>query len=123
MKVAIHAHPVFHFYLGAQAVELLRKLSKKHYDAHCRSISEPGRGSFLWGWHTLCDGADGAEVSASFRDLDTCLKLLEMPPPPHQLQAFMLSAFFRAILAESNRITPTWVHSFNYGDVHERADH
>ncbi len=60
-------------------IEHYIKLSERHYDGYCKSISQVG--GFLYGWRNvlgLFDDSAFVEVSATSRQLDTLAKICEM---------------------------------------------
>lgn len=79
MRIVIRTRAVFELPLTLEQIVALITLSEHHYDARCKMA---GHG-FLAGWRGQikvaieCDIPDVA-VGASFDELDTCLKLLEM---------------------------------------------
>lgn len=93
MKIEIHAVAKFWVGLTLAHVEVLKKAADWHYDAVCQAAAKPG--GFIFGWHNtlvFCseEGAELPNCQASFRDLDTCLKILEIanrvciPEPENQ---------------------------------------
>lgn len=115
MRIEIAAQPKFWLRMSLPLVNLLVKLSRAHYDSVCRSASIPGPGAFINGW--LCSltpisgdklAEDGTRledsgtpimVSASFHDLDTVLKIIEMPPPLEVTDRQMLEDLRESIVA------------------------
>lgn len=79
MKIEIRAQFVFELPLTAEQTAALITLSELHYDGRCRMASR----GFLAGWRSQiaaaveCDIPDYT-VRASYDELDTCMKLLEM---------------------------------------------
>ena len=64
-----------------EELDLLIIHSQRHYDDYCRSVSQPGEGSFL---HraTVCSASTPGSriiVSWTFKQIDLCCKLLEHP--------------------------------------------
>lgn len=58
---------------------ILMQRSSTHYDTYCKSISSPGRGSFLYGWGShFNQGETEAVFQATWSELDTLAKLTEM---------------------------------------------
>jgi hypothetical protein len=85
MDIHIRCTPSFDITLTSNHIALLAKLSVLHYDNKCKSASEEN--GFLKQWeytvsawiipiHAL--GGEPPFVRASFSDLDTCLKILEV---------------------------------------------
>lgn len=94
MKIRIQGQPEFLLPLTVAEVELIRKVSAKHYDHVCRDASLDGyhndNRNFLTSWRNILDGyvkyppteediAAGfvPSVSATFRQIDTTCKILE----------------------------------------------
>lgn len=75
-----------------EEVELLMRLSKSHYDAHCRQVGQVG--GFLYGLNNRYVMevpevvALGNTVSLSFREIDTLCKILESAMHSHPISSF-----------------------------------
>lgn len=76
--------PIAHVTLTRTEIELLLGCSQHHYDGHCRDVGR--QGGFLYGWANRLNyfnpvpNAPSVLIDdATFRQLDTCAKLLEMP--------------------------------------------
>lgn len=116
MKIEIQGRPEFRFEINKPAIDLLVKLSSTHYDGHCRSISQMG--GFLRGWENhylwgLQEPESVIKVSATFRDLDTLLKVMEMPHNLSKEELHLRGALalsFGNALAMSNEVCPKWSH-------------
>lgn len=102
--------PVFWLHLTSEHTALLKKLSQLHYSPEC--IAAGRQGGFLWGWINLTDGppdTDPPMVSGGSRELDICLKIMEMSDCPGLLTAEeravrdLLRAAIRLALAAGNR--------------------
>jgi hypothetical protein len=85
MKIALRAKVEFHVPLRKHHIEALLFLSERHYDVKCKLAGHNG-GGFLCRWKNEIDGWDLYEqaeeyryVTASFDDLDMCLKIMETP--------------------------------------------
>lgn len=79
MEIEIYGNPKFYIPLTKEHVAVLTKLSGSHYDGVCKSASRLG--GFIYGWKNLVEFATNDEATpchASGRELDTCLKILEM---------------------------------------------
>lgn len=75
MKVEMKAMPKFWFNLTPDQLKALNFLSKVHYDWVCKSASME-RG-FIYGWTNQLDYNPTAMVSASWGEIDTCIKICE----------------------------------------------
>lgn len=73
LSATIYAKPHFDLALNKDIVDLIIGRAKKHYDATCRKSCE--QGGFLYGWNNCVDFQ--TTCSASFRQLDLTLKILE----------------------------------------------
>lgn len=106
MKITIRAQPKFYFKLTQAQVDLLMKLSELHYDFVCKQASKPG--GFLMGWKNCVQYFPDSEVSGSFRDLDTALKILECAEVFRDQWAVMWSIRmpFMQALARANEELP-----------------
>lgn len=83
MKFEIVGRPKFYFYLTKEEVDVLVSMSKAHYDGHCRAASMPKVGGFLNGWKNMVEcttefNEPPLQLSASWDELDTVLKITEM---------------------------------------------
>lgn len=74
MEAKIVLKPSFSLKLETDIVEILIQESSRHYDLSCRGASREG--GFIFGWRNSIDF--GCSCAASFRELDTTLKILEM---------------------------------------------
>ena len=131
MKVTIQGQPEFLLPLTLAEVEMIRKVSAKHYDAVCRdaSIPEgyfPDNRNFLTSWRNTLENyvkypptdediADGfvVRVSATWRQIDTTLKILEpcntfMLTPIDALAARHLSDDLREVLRAASQLYGKW---------------
>ena len=63
-----------------EEIEFLRDSALTHYDAVCQGTAIPGHGAFLHGALVCRDGELLIKVSWTWRELDLCLKILEMAP-------------------------------------------
>ena len=77
MKFELRGRPQVSFGLTKDEIDVLLKLSARHYDSKCRSVGQPGTGGFLWGWKCHLEFDPKSTVDANFSDLDLCSKLLE----------------------------------------------
>jgi len=131
MKIRIQGQPEFLLPLTIAEVELIRKVSAKHYDSVCRnaSIGEgyfPDNRNFLTSWRNTLDNYEKypptdediaagfvTMVSATWRQLDTCCKILEqsnlfMLTPIDALAAKHLREDFHKGLREANYLYAGW---------------
>lgn len=69
-------------------VDLLTKSGQMHYDGVCKDAVRAGRGGFIYGWSNRLEGrrllgeTDPVIDGITNRQLQTCLKIFEMPLPP-----------------------------------------
>ena len=108
MKAILTAKPVFNFTLTRAHVDLLTRLSAVHYDSVCKAAGCVG--GFLYGWNNQQQQAleqqeAAPELSATWRQLDTCMKILEGGqyemyradwPVMHELEHFFRRLFREA---------------------------
>lgn len=119
MKIQITASPVFHLPLTASDVRLLRELAAAHYDSVCKAAGVLG--GFLYGWSNMLSciedepaSAEPRTVDATWRNIDTTLKILEMAGPvlhgreDAMAQARQLSRDLFEATARWRLISPTW---------------
>jgi hypothetical protein len=80
MKIEIHAVAQFWIALDQDHVSLLKKAAEWHYDGFCNKAAQVG--GFIYGWSNVVTPFEGRtevpKCSASFRDLDLCMKILEI---------------------------------------------
>ena len=86
-KIAFNYEVIVHFRLTGRELEIIFKTAEHHYDDKCKSAVIPGPNAFVNGWKNRLFMSGGfnarnrkenVEVSASWRDLDTVAKILEM---------------------------------------------
>lgn len=116
MKIEIHAVAKFWIDLSPDHVAVLEKAAKWHYDGVCRMSAM--HGGFIYGWKNITTPYPGQEevpkCSASFRDLDLCLKILEIagsimfPDQIDQERVFEMRRYFHSALRMANE---------NMGDI------
>lgn len=106
MKATIYAVPKFAITFTKTEIAVLTRCSDTHYDLLCKRASCVG--GFLFGWYNCLTSPDEkypndeptAAITCLSRELDTCLKILEMPPSDVQDAARKLarelSVLFRA---------------------------
>jgi hypothetical protein len=103
---------------------VLMTCSKAHYDGYCKSISSPGKDSFLYGWVNglemarLGEAEDGQPRSRAERvdthQLDTLMKVLEiggfvLPPAQkkHSMELYWeIRKIFQRLLQSLNNEEP-----------------
>jgi hypothetical protein len=112
VKIQIQGKPEFEISLTKEHVLLLMKLSSCHYDSRCKNASQP-RG-FLFGWNNILGLTPDGEtlpIRATWHELDTVLKIIEMPPPltadEIHLRAEMQRCFFAAFRL-ANEVYSAW---------------
>lgn len=94
--------------LTEEEVKLLVDLSAKHYDGHCRSVSESG--GFLNGMRNSQAFSPVLPHTLKFREIDTLCKILEAPTHDGATQkvadalAHRLHACLKAINVEHGRL-------------------
>jgi hypothetical protein len=73
-------HVTAHIAISQEETDLLIEVALTHYDNKCQQAVLPGPGAFLNGWkHRLGFVGEGPNtVPVTFRELDTCMKILEM---------------------------------------------
>ena len=74
MKIGIGYRPQFQFELTKPQIDVLIKLSARHYDAWCKSYA----GGKYAGWLNRIENGF-PHLTADWHDLDTALKVMEMP--------------------------------------------
>jgi hypothetical protein len=75
MKIEINSQPVFNLPLPIGTIRLLIEMSSAHYDGVCKSASMVG--GFIYGWNNSVSFSPEFPVSATWRELDTMLKICE----------------------------------------------
>jgi len=130
MKVRIQGQPEFLLPLTIADVEMIRKVSAQHYDAVCREASgeayQSDNRNFLTSWRNILqsyekyppteeDIAAGfvPTVSATWRQIDTVLKILEpcntfMLTPIDTLAARHLSDDLLQVLRAAGDLYGKW---------------
>lgn len=103
----------FNIGLPLAEIEMLCALSAIHYDGRCKAASAPG--GFLYGWRNyaaFCAEKYGPEtahaVTASFSELDSCLKIMEMPTKEHAERAHALTRKFSRLCTVANEAYRAW---------------
>lgn len=85
MNIEITGTPAFHLPLTPIHIDVLMRLSDLHYDVTCKAASKLG--GFLYGWNNAItwkeqnrepDDDTKYTVQADWRDLDICLKIMEI---------------------------------------------
>jgi hypothetical protein len=107
MQALLRATPRFIVTLSLSEYHTLKRCSQCHYDGVCACASKLG--GFLYAWDfCISEGTDRNkssstfEVLCDFRQIDTCLKILEVPPPDVAREAYALSAQLRKCLMFSD---------------------
>lgn len=130
MKIRIQGQPEFLLPLTLDEVELVCKVSEKHYDSVCRRASgvtyRENNENFLTSWRNTLDNyakhppteedyASGfvVSISATWRQLDTTLKILEpcnlfMLEDVEKMVAGRLSRDLREALREATSLYGKW---------------
>lgn len=82
MDYEIIMRPEFALAITSKLALLMQRLSSMHYDGRCKAAGQPGPGGFINGWvNWTSGGEDAVMVTATPRELDTAMKIMEMPPP------------------------------------------
>jgi hypothetical protein len=76
MKIEINSQPLFKLPLSLETIELLMEMSRHHYDGVCKAASAVG--GFIYGWRNSVSFVPEVPVSATWRELDTLLKICEI---------------------------------------------
>ena len=100
MRIDIQGIPEFKFDLSLEQIEVLITCSKSHYDSACRSASSDFTGTeigFLLEWKRLIKQKiefdwPGPCITAPFRYLDLCCKILENLSPVWDNKVELLTA-------------------------------
>lgn len=104
MKIEINAEPVFWFSLTKEQIDLISNTALSHYDDYCRSVARIN--GFVFGWREIVYFDESFKLSASFRQIDTILKILEFVgyTQPDKIDiANSISNPFRAAMHTANR--------------------
>ncbi|WP_157979478.1 hypothetical protein [Rhodoferax ferrireducens] len=75
MRIEITSQPRFELPLSLETVDLLMEMSRHHYDFVCKQASAVG--GFIYGWRNSVSFVPESPVSATWRELDTVLKICE----------------------------------------------
>jgi hypothetical protein len=79
--VSVSLTPSANIRFTRRELNLMMECSRRHYDALCKSISAPGRDSFLYGWkqaHNLASKRRERSERVTVRQLDTLMKVVEV---------------------------------------------
>ena len=113
MKIEINGRPQFNFTLTDEQMAVLTLLSDLHYDAACKMANMVG--GFIYGWRNARHHKSNAQLRASFREVDTCLKILEgLAFPPSEITIGQIDVgralvkSFRVALTHANKETQSW---------------
>ncbi len=106
MKATVYAQPRYRIYLSKEELHTILACSGIHYDSVCRDASKVG--GFLYGWANWIDESapDDMYYLCDTREMQTCLKILEMPPNGYALVAHRLTKSFRACINVANQHLP-----------------
>lgn len=117
MKVRLQGQFEFNIELTQDEVRIIHTVSQKHYDATCRAASAERQDNhhqenFLTSWRNILkyyadypDEERKPTISATWRQLDTCCKILEAG------NLYMLNEADRA---EANRIQYDFIKMFKF---------
>jgi len=120
MDIKIQGVPQFTIEITIPQIDVLIKMARRHYDMTCREAGAAGHGpqGFLVQWHRIissykewpCEGVT-PYIQASFRELDTCLKIMEYTPTlsdeDHVIRD-QLTLWFHRALRLSNKMYDRW---------------
>jgi hypothetical protein len=108
--------PSAEIHFTTRELVLMMECSRRHYDSLCRSICEPGQGSFLYGWwngYSLSNDKREYTVLVTIGQCDTLMKVLEMArhlrTPKDQQDAFGLGLLLKRTfhhLQDKKRVEP-----------------
>lgn len=101
--ILIYGVPKFQFRMSLNEARQLQKLSAHHYDSTCRSAG--AHGGFLYGWVNQLIFEETSELTASWRELDTLLKICEQPTSPEIAQ---LITHLREAMTFASNIARHW---------------
>jgi hypothetical protein len=123
MRIKIQGIPEFIFSLTFEQVEALIVLSQSHYDDTCQAASrdrlaedEPG---FIFKWRA-CMRVAGEDYMhrARFRELDLCLKIMEMMRRPEHVTALeIVQNSFNKALTLANSKVESWQVTGEYNEA------
>lgn len=122
--IQIRSTPTFIVPMTAAEVAVLKLCADHHYDRTCQLMNQPFKGPgtrngllVIWQQNVesslMFDPNDTPTVSASFKDLDLCLKVMERPPleklndEQKSLLRALSGAFHRA-LQDANQMALQW---------------
>lgn len=104
MNVEITTKPCFSFTVSKSVIDILKQLSQFHYDSTCReasyTVQRDGKNGILtiWLFHPSPNTENHFDVySASWRDLDTVLKIAELNNTLPEFKKQELEAFTTTI--------------------------
>lgn len=111
MRATIYAVPKFAITFTASELNTLTRCSKVHYDGVCKDASHVG--GFLFGWANCLTSPDEkypndeptAAITCTSRELDICIKILEMPPSDVQDAARKLAIILAGLFERGQYIT------------------
>lgn len=126
MDIEIRVQCVFSVPFVQEQIDVLTKLAQVHYDHKCKSA--PEEGGFIAKWQkymsadrvyrdTLTENDDPFTVSATFSELDTCLKILEVANLAYHSKLISQEAMalctsltrdFRGVLSLANQKYREW---------------
>lgn len=116
MEIKITAEPIAWVPLTDLEVDILVTCSQLHYDVLCRRAGELG--GFIFGWKNSTrwaveQGGPVPEQKVTLRDIDHCLKILEVQPPTQdsmvQQQHNDLRARFWLLTKELASASKNWI--------------
>jgi hypothetical protein len=118
MQVNLQGSPSATFTLTSAEAYVLMRCSATHYDSVCIQASAPG--GFIARWHRVTTSEDpvfGREVYASFDELDTSLKCMELrcigsSEQDHKIQLNLFYKF-RQICQKMNEMHALWQCEFS----------
>lgn len=117
MKATIYAMPQFQITFTKSEIDTLMRCGRIHYDGVCQSFTR--QGGFLYGWNNCLTSPDEkfpddeqtVAISCTSRELNTCIKILEMPPSDvaplgRALSSQLSNLYYEGIQATENIKVP-----------------
>lgn len=83
-EITVYGTPTFQMGLSSETIRGLCRLAQNHYDGTCQDAARPGGFLYNWRTHALWEDRNNISpysnhvVTATFRELDLTMKVLEM---------------------------------------------
>ena len=100
MKATIYASPRYALTLSAKELKVLTDCSGMHYDSTCRNASRLG--GFIYAANNMASPVS-VSVTLNDRELQTCIKILEMPPSQYKDAATLIYRHLWACLRSARQ--------------------